>query len=111
MPDVRTRNELKGCSHRTAAAIRANRMPRASSLIGLFLAVHCLVFGMRANADGEKMGKLEGTVSTGETASLSYVPGARVQASGPVTIQTEADAEGKFVFGEMPAGSYTLTAT
>lgn len=111
MPDVRTRNELEGCSYRTDAALPASRMPRARSWIGLLLAVYCIVFGMQANADGEKMGKLEGTVSIGETASLSYVPGARVQASGPVTIQTEADTEGKFAFGEMPAGSYTLTAT
>ena len=84
-------------------------MPRASLLIALLLAVHCFVFGMHANADGDKTGKLEGTVSTGDAASLSYVAGARVQASGPVTLQADADTEGKFAFGEMPAGSYTPT--
>lgn len=80
-------------------------------MLVLVLAIQCFAAGVPAKSDGGKMGKLEGTVSTGDTSAGSYVAGANVQASGPVTIETETNAEGQFAFGEVPAGSYTLTVS
>ncbi|HTD56329.1 MAG TPA: carboxypeptidase regulatory-like domain-containing protein, partial [Silvibacterium sp.] len=65
---------------------------------------------MRAGAEADKTSKVEGTVSTASTAAPLYVAAAKVQIIGPVTLQTETDGDGKFAFGELPAGSYTLTA-
>jgi len=57
------------------------------------------------------MAKLEGTVSTGDAATRSYAGVAKVLATGPITVQSETNSEGKFAFEEMPAVSYTVTAS
>ncbi|HXO34774.1 MAG TPA: carboxypeptidase regulatory-like domain-containing protein [Candidatus Acidoferrales bacterium] len=40
----------------------------------------------------------------------SFVPGAKVKLSGPVSMQTESDKDGKYSFVAIPAGTYTLEA-
>jgi len=106
MPEACTRSGSELGSPRTAAA-----MHRAGSLIAILLMIGCFAFGMRAGAEADKTSKVEGTVSTASTAAPLYVAAAKVQIIGPVTLQTETDGDGKFAFGELPAGSYTLTAT
>ncbi len=96
-------------SFRGPAVLRAIRTCRAIPLIALLLLVHCFAAGLAAAEERDRMGKFEGTVSTQDAASRTYVTRAKVQVSGPVTVQTETDSEGRFAVAGVPAGTYTLT--
>ena len=45
------------------------------------------------------------------SAEQSFVPGAKVELNGPVSMQTESNTDGKYSFVAIPVGSYTLEAT
>ncbi|MFY9936062.1 MAG: carboxypeptidase regulatory-like domain-containing protein [Silvibacterium sp.] len=64
-----------------------------------------------ANDNGKVTGRLEGTVFVGDDGHQSYTAGAKVLASGPIKIETETTADGKYVFVALPPGSYTVTVT
>jgi outer membrane receptor protein involved in Fe transport len=76
--------------------------------IFLFLSTPCCAAQNAATGDGRRAGTLSGTVSTGTENSL--YAGAKVQASGSVTMQTQTNGEGQFAFNGLPAGTYRLTA-
>ncbi|MBV8631881.1 MAG: TonB-dependent receptor [Silvibacterium sp.] len=107
----------KGCKTREQlSSLNRSHSPaglicRAIPWMVLLLAVQCLAAAPAAD-DKAKTGRLTGTVSTQDgSAALIYVAGAKVQANGPVTLETEADSSGRFSFGEVPAGTYALTAS
>ena len=77
----------------------------------LILGFRCFAQVAPTVAPGAKPINLEGSVSAGEPASPSYAAGAKVEASGPVTVQTETDSEGRYAFEGVPAGTYILTAS
>jgi hypothetical protein len=109
--EVRTRSNTRRVSSCAPALTYAGSVLRATPLVALFLALHFSAGEVPANGEGSKTGELKGTVSIGDGAARSYVPAAKILAIGPITVQTEANSEGKFAFGEMPAGSYTVTAS
>jgi hypothetical protein len=109
--EVCTRKKPRRVSRCASTFTCGGRLLRATPLLVLLLALHFSVSEVSANGEGSKPGKLKGTVSIGDGAARSYVPAAKVLAIGPITVQTEANSEGKFAFGEMPAGSYTVTAS
>jgi hypothetical protein len=108
--EVCTGSKPRRVSSCAPAFTYAGRLLRAAPLLALLLALHYFAAEVSANGDGSKMGKLEGTVWTGDAVPRSFAPAAKVQAIGPVSVQTETNAEGRFAFGEMPAGSYTVKA-
>jgi hypothetical protein len=108
--EVWTRKEpwrVSGC----VSTFTYGRLLRATSPLVLLFALYFSVSEVSAKGKGSKTGELKGTVAIGDGAAWSYVPAARVLAIGPITVQTEANSEGKFAFEEMPAGSYTVTAS
>ena len=81
-----------------------------SLLIFPFLAAKC--FAQTPTVDpGTKPTRLEGSVWTGDTAAPSYVADAKIQAIGPVSVETETDNTGSFAFEGLAPGTYTLTAS
>ena len=84
---------------------------RTQKAVFLVLAVLRLAPYALAGDNGKLTGRLEGTVFVGEDGHQSYTAGAKVQASGPVKIDTQSNADGKYVFVALPPGSYTVTVT
>ena len=83
-----------------------------SSLLALLmLAFECSAQTVPRDDAGAKPIHLEGSVWTGDAATPSYVAGAKVEAIGPVTVETDTDNTGSFAFGDLPPGAYTLTAS
>src|SRR6185312_8801485 len=78
----------------------------------IFLALVVPWFAPRilANEGSNASGKVEGAAFVGDPGHRSYVVGAKVVASGPVTLETETNADGKYAFVAVPAGSYTVKA-
>jgi outer membrane receptor for ferrienterochelin and colicin len=64
-----------------------------------------------ANDNSEPTGRLEGTVFVVDRGHQILTSGAKVQASGPVQIETETNADGKYVFVALPPGTYTVEVT
>ena len=88
-------------------AAGAARVRRA---ILLALVVPWFALSILANDGSNAAGKLEGAAFVGDPDHRSYVAGAKVVASGPVTLETETNADGKYAFAAVPAGSYTVKA-
>ena len=109
MPKRSTRSDLPSGSRQGVMA--ASRAFRGGPVILLLLALQSFTAGAAAVDEGGKMGRLEGTVSTGDAATRSYVAGAKVQVSGPVTLQAETNSEGWFTLGDLPSGTYMVTAS
>jgi len=109
--EVCTSKKPRRVSSCASTFIYGGRLLRATPLLVVLVALHFSVSEVSANGEGSKIGELKGTVSIGEGAARSYVPAAKVVAIGPITVQTEANSEGEFAFGEMPAGLYTVTAS
>jgi len=63
-----------------------------------------------ASEGSNAAGKVEGAAFVGDPGHRSYVAGAQVVASGPVTLETETNGDGKYAFAAVPAGSYTVKA-
>jgi hypothetical protein len=56
-------------------------------------------------------GSIQGVVFTTEQDhSRSVVPGTKLSLGGALHFEAESNGEGRFVFGAVPAGSYTITA-
>jgi hypothetical protein len=64
-----------------------------------------------ANAEGEPNGRIEGTVFVMVQGHQTYTSGAKVLASGPVNFEIVTNADGRYVFGALPPGNYTVEAT
>ncbi len=111
MAEACTRRKLWRVSSCASPFTYGGMLLRAISLLVLLFALHFSMSEVSANDEGSKTGELKGTVSIGDGAARSYVPAAKVVAIGPITVQTEANSQGKFAFGEMPAGSYMVTAS
>lgn len=77
----------------------------------LILGFQCFAQAVLTVAPGAKTINLEGSVWTGDAATPSYVEGAKVEASGRVTVETETDNTGSFAFEYLPPGAYTVTAS
>jgi len=82
-----------------------------SLAMALFLGAKCLAQPAATVDSNAKPIQLEGSVWTGDAAAPSYVVRAKVEASGPVTVETETDNTGSFIFGNLPAGTYALIAS
>ena len=83
---------------------------RARKAIFLIFVVLRLIPRAVASENDKANARLEGTVFVGDQGRLSYTARAKVLASGPVTIDTETNADGKYVFVALPPGSYTVEA-
>jgi outer membrane receptor for ferrienterochelin and colicin len=77
----------------------------------LSLIAACLILVSSATAQmGATTGQVNGAVFVVDTQGPSYVPGAKVTLSGAVSLEQEADQQGRFSFPEVVLGAYTLTA-
>jgi hypothetical protein len=56
-------------------------------------------------------GSINGQVMVVDGTGSSYVPGAEVVLSGPVSLKTESDAAGNYSFASVVPGTYTIQAT
>ena len=81
---------------------------RGATLLGLTVLwfAHCALAG-----EDSATARIEGTALVSSAHGQAYVAGAKVVASGPVRIETETNAEGKYAFLGMAPGMYTIEAT
>jgi carboxypeptidase family protein len=88
------------------ACLRSDMSRRVLQLI-----VACLIIVSSAVAQtGAASGRVDGTVFVQDSEGPSYVPGAKVTLSGRVSVEQEADQQGRFSFAEVAPGAYTLSA-
>ena len=75
--------------------------------------VLCLVFISNAMAQSTDITcAIKGSVFVTDSGGPSYVPGAKVSLQGPETdLQAETDAEGRYTFCEVKAGTYSIEAS
>jgi hypothetical protein len=79
------------------------------TLIGLALAI--LLFPGVGFAQGSSPGSIRGDVFTkGTNGEPAVVPGAQIVLPGPVTRETESDAQGAFAFDGLPPGTSPIEA-
>jgi len=80
---------------------------RGAVLLGL-----AVLWFARCALAGEDIeaGKVEGTALVASAHGQAYVAGAKVVASGPVRMETETNAKGRYAFSGMPPGTYTIEA-
>ena len=92
---------------RAWASVLARR--QGAILLGLTV----LWFARCALAGEENLttGSVEGTALVASPHGQAYVAGAKVVASGPVTLETETNAHGSYAFIGMVPGMYTIEAT
>src|ERR1700761_28931 len=107
---VRTRHERTLSLSRESAQYWAAGVWRVRRAIFLALVVPWFAPRILANEDSNAAGKLEGAAFVGDPDHRSYAAGAKVVASGPVTLETETNADGKYAFVAVPPGSYTVKA-
>jgi len=80
-----------------------------ATLAVFFISAGC--GGTLAWGDTLKTGTVQGVVFTSDAdRSRSIVAGAKVLLNGPSTIETQADASGRYVFAGIPPGPYNLKA-
>ncbi len=94
----------------TVQAVDA-RLRFGLSRIVLLSIVACLIVVPSAAAQTDvSTGQVGGAVFVVDAQGPSYVPGARVTLSGAVSLEQQADQQGRFSFPEVAPGVYTLTA-
>ena len=80
-------------------------------LVRLALAFGLLTVSAFSQSASQPGGSIEGLVFTTEKDhARSVVPGAKLSLDGASHLEAESDSEGKFTFGTIPAGSYTINA-
>jgi len=83
-----------------------------SRIITLLFALGALTLStFSQSAPPQPAATIHGVVFTiGQDTAHAIVPGAKLSLDGTTHFETESGAEGEFVFGAVPAGSYTLRA-
>ena len=72
----------------------------------------CVLLPLSARGQSPaKAGTVEGAVFVVDSGETSYLPGAKLVLKGSTTMETEADADGKFRFSGVNAGTYTIEAS
>ncbi len=83
---------------------------------GIYVSFFLITIGLLAYPAGgqtqQATASVHGTVFVADSGGKSYVPGAKVVLKGSTSFYSaEADAEGKFAFGSLDPGTYTIEAT
>lgn len=110
MLEIPTSRERDLSGTREPAQCRAAGAWRVRRAIFLALVMPWFASRILASEGSNATGKVEGAAFVGDPGHRSYVVGAKVVASGPVTLETETNADGKYAFAAVPAGSYTVKA-
>lgn len=72
----------------------------------------CLLVPLKMFAQSDlATGQVKGTVFVSDSNGRAYVSSATVILSGPATLQAETDEEGRFMFAQVPPGTYTIVAS
>src|SRR5229473_4214009 len=80
-------------------------------LLFLLFAICLFAIGSWGKQLNTTIAKVEGTVFIQDSAGdQSFVAGASVKFSGPVTFETESDENGKYVIAAVPFGTYAVEA-
>jgi outer membrane receptor protein involved in Fe transport len=94
--------------HSSARRERENKMTR---LVNVALIIGLLATCASAQGPGQTEGGVRGVVSAVDaSARHAVVPAANISLDGPIHVKAKSDSEGKFAFGAVPSGSYTVTA-
>ncbi len=84
--------------------------PSGIFLLAALIAM-CVLFPLSARGQSfVKAGTVEGTVLVVDSGGRSLLPGAKVVLKGSSTLETEADADGKYSFSKVAPGEYTIEA-
>ena len=75
-------------------------------LLGISLLAPCKI---QAQSDNDS-GRVQGTVFVSDSTGQSYVADATVTLKGPITLETKTSPDGKYSFGDVPSGMYTIQA-
>ena len=76
----------------------------------LWVILCCFLPDAMAQENGHATGSIEGQVSLSGIRQHQSIAGAAVLARGPVLLNTETDANGNYLFAEVPPGEYTISA-
>ncbi|UWZ85195.1 ATP-binding protein [Occallatibacter riparius] len=80
-------------------------------LVNLALTLGLLATSAFAQTSGSTDGSVHGDVFTVDgSGARTIVLAAKVSLEGPIHVEAESDGEGKFAFGIVPPGSYTIAA-
>src|SRR5947209_57064 len=102
----------RATTHRVPARCWCARRRRVASAAFFLIFAFCRFAPCAlANDNSEPTGRLEGTVFVVDQGHQTSTSGAKVQASGPVHIETETNADGKYVFVALPPGTYSVEVT
>lgn len=81
------------------------------TLIGIALAILLLLGLDFAQGSSPALGSIRGDVFTkGANGEPAVLPGARIVLRGPITKETESDAQGAFAIDSLPLGTYEIEA-
>ena len=81
------------------------------TLIGIALAILLLLGLGFAQGSSPALGSIRGDVFTkGTNGEPAVLPGARIVLRGPITKETESDAQGAFAIDGLPPGTYEIEA-
>jgi hypothetical protein len=91
------------------AALRAIRY--RASYLSLCLLILWLIRPGYTGAQSTATGTVEGAVLVLDSAGASYVPGAKIVLQSSETLETETDANGRYIFHDVAAGTHTIAAS
>jgi TonB-dependent receptor-like protein/carboxypeptidase family protein len=81
------------------------------ALIGITLTILLLLGPCFAQSSSSSLGSIRGDVFTkGKNGEPAVLPGARIVLRGPITKETESDAQGAFAIDGLPPGIYQIEA-
>ena len=106
-----TRRELVLAPNRAPARYSVARSWRVRGAVFLVLSAGWFAPAALASDDSKETGRIEGTVVVMGSGHQSYVTGAKLTARGPVTSETETNADGEYAFSAVPPGTYSLKAS